>query len=93
MDSNLIVNDYGNMLAAVVGSPQEGGGLGMAKIVAWLIFGAIGFVAFAYGKKMGSMQPMILGAVLMVYPYFVTGTWPLYIIGIALAVALSLWRG
>lgn len=92
MDVDLGASDYKNIIAAVTGSPQ-GGGLGMAKIVAWLIFGAIGFVAFSYGKKSGSTRPMIIGAILLVYPYFILETWPLYIIGAALTTALYFWRG
>jgi hypothetical protein len=91
MDVGLGVTDYGNIIATVTGSPQ-GGGFGMAKIIAWVIFGAIGFVAFAYGKKSRSMRPMILGGILMIYPYFVSETWPLYIVGGIFTAALYYWR-
>ena len=91
MAMDLGVPDYSNIVASVTGSPQDGG-FGIAKIVAWVIFGAVGFVAFAYGKKSGSMKPMLIGGALMVYPYFFTGTWPLYIIGAALTAALYFWR-
>jgi hypothetical protein len=91
MDVGLGINDYSNILATVTSSPQ-GGGFGMAKIIAWVLFGAIGFIAFAYGKKSGSMRPMILGGILMIYPYFVVETWPLYIVGGILTAALYYWR-
>jgi hypothetical protein len=90
-DVGLGMNDYKNILATVTGTPQ-GDSLGAAKIVAWIIFGAIGFVAFSYGAKIKSMRPMLVGGALMVYPYFVAGTWPLYIIGAALTAALYYWR-
>ena len=33
-----------------------------------LLFGAVGFVAFMYGKKMALWTPMVIGGALMVYP-------------------------
>lgn len=64
----------------------------LAKVMAYLIFGGVGFVAFVYGKKNIIMRPMIIGIVLMGYPYFVSETWLLYLIGIALTAALYFWR-
>ncbi|MBL7070546.1 MAG: amino acid transport protein [Candidatus Omnitrophica bacterium] len=63
-----------------------------AKIFAYIIFGAIGFVAFMYGKKNKFFQPVIIGIALMVYPYFISGTFFLYLVGVALTVALYFWR-
>ncbi len=63
-----------------------------AKIVAWTLFGAIGFVAFMYGKKNALWRPAVIGVALMAYPYFLSGTWPLYLIGIALTLVLYFWR-
>ena len=63
-----------------------------AKIFAYIIFGAIGFVTFLYGKKNKLFRPMIIGAVLMAYPYFISGTFFLYLVGIALTAALYFWR-
>ncbi|MCX5702089.1 MAG: hypothetical protein NTW64_03810 [Candidatus Omnitrophica bacterium] len=63
-----------------------------AKIFACIIFGAIGFAVFLYGKKNKFFRPMIIGVTLMVYPYFISGTFFLYIIGIILTAALYFWR-
>ena len=63
-----------------------------AKIFAWIIFGAIGFAAFMYGKKNKSVRPLIVGLALMVYPYFISGTFFLYLIGIVLTAVLYFWR-
>jgi len=63
-----------------------------AKITAWIIFGVIGFAAFLYGKKNKSFRPMIIGAALMAYPYFISGTFFLYLVGITLTAALYFWR-
>src|SRR3990167_2377004 len=46
-----------------------------------LVFGSIGFVAFMYGKKNTSAQPMILGIALMAYPYFVRDVLAVYALG------------
>lgn len=63
-----------------------------ANIVAYLIFGGIGLVAFIYGKKMALFRPMIIGIILMAYPYFVSKTLLIYLVGIVLTAALYFWR-
>ena len=63
-----------------------------AKIFAGIIFSTIGFVAFIYGRRNKSYRPMIIGVALMAYPYFVSGTFLLYFIGIVLTVTLYFWR-
>ncbi|MDD5730203.1 MAG: hypothetical protein PHN57_03635 [Candidatus Omnitrophica bacterium] len=62
------------------------------KIVAYVIFGGIGFVAFAYGKKTSNWRPLVIGIVLMAYPYFFSQTLAVYLIGIVLTSALYFWR-
>jgi hypothetical protein len=76
---------------AGIGLPQAGDFSG-AKIFACTIFGAIGFAVFVYGKKNKFLRPMIIGAALMAYPYFISGTFFLYLVGIALTAALYFWR-
>lgn len=63
-----------------------------ANLFAGLLFGSVGFAAFVYGKKQATWQPMILGVMLMVYPYFIETTWLLYVIGAALCAGLYFWR-
>jgi hypothetical protein len=70
----------------------QAGDFGAAKILAYIIFGAIGFAAFIYGKKNRFLGPMIIGAALMAYPYFFSSTFALYCVGIALTAALYFWR-
>jgi hypothetical protein len=91
MDLSLPMDDYRNIVSSVTEAASPGD-FGAAKIVAWVVFGAIGFVAFSYGAKSRSLRPALVGVALMGYPYFVSGTWPLYIIGAALTVALYFWR-
>ncbi len=76
---------------ADIGLPQAGD-FSAAKIFAWVIFGAIGFAVFMYGKKNKSFRPMIIGFALMVYPYLISGTFFLYFVGIALTAVLYFWR-
>ena len=72
---------------------SEAGGLTWAKIMAYLIFGGVGFVAFSYGKKMEKTITMLIGLVLMVYPFAVgDSTFLLYAVGIVLSVALYYFR-
>ena len=64
----------------------------VVNLAASLIFGAIGFVAFVYGKKQSIWQPLVIGILLMGYPYFVSDTVPLYVVGIVLTAALYFFR-
>ena len=42
-----------------------------AALFGSLLFGAIGIGVFMYGKKMVPYKPIVIGFVLMIYPYFV----------------------
>ena len=64
-----------------------------AALLGSVLFGAIGLGAFIYGKKMVLWQPMVIGVVLMAYPYFVPQTWLMYTIGCALCLGLFVFRG
>jgi hypothetical protein len=62
------------------------------NLVAYIVFGAIGFCAFIYGKRTAKIGPLVLGLLLSIYPYFVSDTWLLYGIGIALTAGLFYWK-
>ena len=64
----------------------------MSNLIAGLIFGSIGFVAFFYGKRMHLWWPMFLGLALMVYPYFVSSELVLWMAGIVGSASLWLVR-
>ena len=64
----------------------------VSNFIGGMIFGSIGFVAFVYGKKMAQYRTMILGLILMIFPYMVSGNLALYGIGAALTAALFLWK-
>jgi hypothetical protein len=40
-------------------------------LLASLLVGSVGFVSFAYGKSQRRLPQMLVGLVLMAYPYFV----------------------
>ncbi|MEA3188398.1 MAG: hypothetical protein QOD99_2228 [Chthoniobacter sp.] len=63
-----------------------------ANLIAGLLFSGIGFVAFVYGKKMTLWKPMVVGILLMGYPYFIYDTRLVYGIGIALTAGLYFFR-
>ena len=63
-----------------------------ANLLGGLIFSSIGFGAFLYGKRQSSWKPMVIGVALMAYPYFVPSTAVMYVCGVALTVALFVFR-
>lgn len=63
-----------------------------AALFGLILFGVIGFAAFLYGKKATEWKPLVIGVVLMAYPYFVSETWILYSVGCALCLALFYFR-
>jgi hypothetical protein len=64
----------------------------ISNFVGGMIFGSIGFVAFVYGKKMAQYRMMVIGLILMVFPYFVSGNWMLYGVGTVLTLVLFFWK-
>lgn len=65
---------------------------GPAALFASVLFSVLGFAAFRYGKKYGLWPPLAIGLTLMVYPYFVTQVWLIYLIGCVLCGALFVMR-
>jgi hypothetical protein len=57
----------------------------LAQIIWGIVFGSIGLGYFIYGKKQQAVIPMICGFSLMIYPYFVSNTIFLVLIGAALS--------
>ncbi len=81
---NLLLNAYGV-------NPAHSG-FTFAKIMAWIIFGIIGTCAFNYGRKEKDYKPIIIGLALMIYPYFISNTIWLYLIGVGVMSLLYFWR-
>jgi hypothetical protein len=63
-----------------------------AYLIGAIFFGIVGFAAYRYGKKTSLPYPKWLGIGLMLYPYAVSQTWQLYLIGIALCGAVYVFR-
>jgi hypothetical protein len=57
-----------------------------------IVFGIIGWVAYRFGKKTERKQAKWLGIALMAYPYAISQTAMMYVIGTALCVALYFFR-
>lgn len=84
-------------LGELVKSDASGGGgllsnFSPAALLGSILFGSIGFIAFIYGKKNSMFRPMLIGIVLMIYPYFFQGTVLMYLIGAGLTAALYFFR-
>ena len=56
------------------------------------IAGAIGVGYFVYGKKQAKPVPMVCGALLAVYPYFVDSLWLTLGLGVALCLVPAFWK-
>ena len=65
---------------------------GTASIVWDVLFGVIGTGYFMYGKKQQSALPLFCGFALMVFPYFVSGTVLVVIVGVVLMAVPFLFR-
>ena len=59
-------------------------------LLASLLVGSVGFVAFAYGRRQRRFPQMLVGLVLMVFPSFVDSVAVMLGIAAALLAALSL---
>jgi hypothetical protein len=56
--------------------------MGSTAALVWnVVFGAIGAGYFLYGKRQQEGVPMLCGFALMVFPYFVSSAWALFVIG------------
>ncbi len=61
-----------------------------AYLAGMLLFGLIGLAAFRYGGKSGMPAVRWIGAALMVYPYAISSTWWIYVVGVVLC-AMMYW--
>ena len=59
-----------------------------AYLTGMLLFSLIGFAAYRYGKSMGYGRTRWIGLVLMLFPYVVSDTFAMYLVGLALCGAL-----
>lgn len=55
-----------------------------AQLIWGMLFGAVGFGYFLYGKKQRAIVPLTSGIVLLIFPYFITNTYILVTVGVGL---------
>ena len=55
-----------------------------ALLIWGMLFGAIGFGYFLYGKKQRAVVPLIVGIALCVVPYFIANVYALVMVGVIL---------
>ena len=60
-----------------------------SSLFANLIVSAVGFFLLTYGRKTSDIRKVVLGLVMLVYPYFVSSA--AVMIGIAVALVGGLW--
>ncbi|HEX8978194.1 MAG TPA: hypothetical protein VF811_00680 [Parasulfuritortus sp.] len=63
-----------------------------AYLFGLILFGVIGIAAYGYGRKQKKRNAKWLGVSLMLYPYAVSDTLWLYVVGVALTAGLFFWR-
>lgn len=63
-----------------------------AYIVGVILFSIVGYMAYRFGKKTAQPAPKWLGVALMLFPYVVSDTWLLYLVGSALCAAAYYYR-
>ena len=57
----------------------------MSSLLWGVLFGSLGCGYFLYGKKQGAVIPLVCGLLLMVFPYFISNTALVVLVGLALA--------
>ena len=88
---NAVLTSYG--ISNLIGGSQDfnlwkTGGI----LLGGIIFSIIGWYAFWYGKKEKNWRALVIGIVLMVYPYFIPNVFWAWGTGIGLTAALFFWR-
>ena len=65
----------------------------LAYLIGILLFGVIGIIVFALGRRRRKPRVKWVGVALMLYPYVVWSTAPLYVVGVLLCgAAYWFWR-
>ena len=59
-----------------------------AYLIGALFFGIVVYAAYQYGKKTSRETTKWIGVVLMFYPYLISVTWMMYVVGVSLCVGL-----
>jgi uncharacterized membrane protein len=59
-----------------------------AYLIGMVLFSIVGLAAYRYGKKTSRTMTRWIGLALMLYPYAVSETWLLYVVGGALCAGI-----
>ncbi len=59
-----------------------------AYLVGAIVFGLVGLFAWRRGRRLKRPWTLWLGVALMLYPYAISSTWLLYVVGTALCAGL-----
>lgn len=63
-----------------------------AYLIGAILFGIIGYVAYRHGRKTSIKAAKWIGIALILFPYAISATWLMYVIGAGLCVALYFFR-
>ncbi len=63
-----------------------------ATLIWGIVFGALGFGYFIYGRRQKAVVPLVTGIALMVFPYFIANVYLLVIVGVGLTVVPYFFR-
>ncbi len=64
----------------------------LANLIGGVIYSGIGCAALIYGKKNSNWKPMVIGGLLLLFPFFVQDAIMIYIIGTVLTISLFIFR-
>ena len=67
-----------------MGAAAQAAAVSISLLLWGVLFGAVGFGYFLYGKKQRAVVPLLSGIALMVVPYFISNSWVLVLVGAAL---------
>jgi len=59
-----------------------------AYLIGAILFSIIGYAGYRYGKKTSLQTTKWIGIALMLYPYAISETWLMYIVGVGLCIGL-----
>lgn len=63
-----------------------------AFLLCGVVFGSVGLAYFVYGKKQRRFVPLLCGIALMAFPYFMSNTVLLVVVGLVLSVVPYFFR-
>lgn len=74
--------DHGENPFSQRSDPDTGeGGMTMSRLMLIVLFSVLGMAFFVYGKKQVRVMILLVGVLLMIFPYFVSNTWAIAAIG------------